>query len=127
MKKSIIFGLAVLMGLPSLATAQDFDASEQEPSAKKTVVAKKFETRTVTGTVVDAVTGMPVEGALVYASGVEGYSELTDERGYYDFQVPVFCSALLVKAPDYNLYELGLTKDREQKRVRLITKRRPTC
>ena len=121
MKNSIIFGLAVLMGLPSIATAQDFDASEQEPSAKKTVVAKKFETRTVTGTVVDAVTGMPVEGALVYASGVEGYSELTDERGYYDFQVPVFCSALLVKAPDYNLYELGLTKDREQKRVRLYS------
>ena len=121
MKKSIIFGLAVLMGLPSLATAQDFKASEQEPSAKKTVVTKKFETRLVTGQVLDAVTGQPLEGALVYAAGVDGYSELTDENGRYELQVPLFCSSLQVKNPDYNMYVLGLVKDREQKPVRLYS------
>ncbi|MBR0037453.1 MAG: SusC/RagA family TonB-linked outer membrane protein [Bacteroidales bacterium] len=121
MKKSIIFGLAVLMGLPSLATAQDFKASEQEPSAKKTVVTKKFETRLVTGQVLDAVTGQPLEGALVYAAGVDGYSELTDENGRYELQVPLFCSSLQVKNPDYNMYILGLVKDKEQKTVRLYS------
>ncbi len=119
MKTSIFYGLAVLMSLPTLATAQDFDALEQEKPTQKTVVVKKFETRLIKGQIVDAVTGKPVEGALVYASGIDGYSELTDDEGRYELKVPLFCSSVQVKTPDYNLYVLGLSKGEEQKTVRL--------
>ena len=44
---------------------------EQEDAPRKVAKAqvKKYETRTIKGTVIDAATGNPVSGAIVKASG----------------------------------------------------------
>lgn len=111
------------MAFPLYVSAQDEVGTEQEEDAPRKVVkakVKKYETRTVKGTVVDAATGSPISGAIVKASGVEGYSALTDDNGGYTLNVPVFSSAVFVSAPDHNSVTLGLSSGEEQKAVRLF-------
>ena len=98
MKRHILTGLALLMAFPVYVSAQDELDMEQEDAPRKVAKAqvKKYETRTIKGTVIDAATGNPVSGAIVKASGVEGYSTLTDDKGGYTLNVPVFSSAVFV-------------------------------
>lgn len=119
-----MFGLTLLMAFPVYVSAQD-DLDEEE--AQEVVVRKaakpqkKYETRKVKGCVLDAATGKPLSGAIVKASGINGYSTLTDDNGNYELQVPVFTSAVHVTSPDYNAATIGLTKGEEQKDARLLS------
>ncbi len=122
MKQHILTGLALLTAFPICMSAQDNMEYQEESTikvAKQT--AKKYDTRIVKGCVVDAATGMPVSGALVKASGVNGYSTLTDDNGKYELKAPVFTSSLFISSPDYSSVTVGLTKNETQKEVKLLS------
>ncbi len=124
MKRHIITGLALLMAFPICVSAQDeYDDEANEIVQRKPVKkqVKHYDTRTVKGQVVDAVTGKPVGGAIVKASGVDGYSALTDEQGNYDLKVPTFTSAVYITSPDFSSVTLGLSGNEQQKQARLIS------
>lgn len=123
MRRHILTGLALLMAFPLYVSAQDEQDDEQAKAPRKVAKtqAKKYETRTVKGQVVNAATGAPVSGAIVKASGVQGFSTLTDDNGNYTLKVPVFTSSLYVTSPDYNASSIGLTKDEEQKQISLYS------
>ena len=111
------------MAFPLYVSAQEEQEEEQASAPRKVVKkqTKKYETRKVTGQVVDAATGQPVSGAIVKAEGVNGFSALTNDEGKYNMQIPVFTSSLYVTSPDYNAVSLGLTKGEAQKSVRLYS------
>lgn len=111
------------MAFPVYVSAQDELDMEQEDAPRKVAKAqvKKYETRTIKGIVIDAATGNPVSGAIVKASGVEGYSTLTDDKGGYTLNVPVFSSAVFVSTPDHNSVTLGLAAGEAQREVRLYS------
>jgi len=123
MKRHILTGLALLMAFPLYVSAQEEQEEEQATAPRKVVKkqTKQYETRKVTGQVVDAATGKPVSGAIVKAEGVNGFSALTNDEGKYNMQIPVFTSSLYVTSPDYNAVSLGLTKGEAQKSVRLYS------
>lgn len=122
MKQHILTGLALLMAFPYYVSAQDDDMEYLEESTIKvmTETAKKYDTRTVKGIVIDAATSMPISGALVKTSGVIGYSTLTDDNGAYILKTPTFSSSLFISAPDYSPVTIGLVKEEEQKTVKLL-------
>jgi len=122
MKRYIIFGFSLLMAFPVSTFAQDDDLDDEEVKAPVRTLAvkqKKYETRTVTGMVLDATTQKPVAGAIVRAAEIDGYSVLTEDNGTYELKVPVFASALYVSTPDFNPVRIGLMADKQQKTVML--------
>ena len=74
--------------------------------AKKPV--KQYEMKSVAGTITDAATGKPMGGVRIQALQLPRFSTLTDEDGTYKFEVPVFCHALIIEAPDYNLLQMPI-------------------
>ncbi len=124
MKRHILTGLALLMAFPMYVSAQDEVDTELTEVATRKVAKpqmKKYDTRTVKGRVVDAATGSPVSGAIVKASGVEGYSTLTGDNGNYELKVPVFASSVIITTPDYSAVVIGLAKGEQQKEARLLS------
>ncbi len=113
----------MLMAYPMASMAQDeFEEEEVAVVAKKKVQAvKKYETRDVKGTVLDAATGAPVTGAIVKVTGVDGYSVMTNQQGEYTIKVPLFASSLYIGSTDFNSTILGLTEGVQQKSVKLIS------
>ncbi len=86
------------LSLPNGEYSVSFSASDYKPSAadvslyeNKTLNAaleKIFEPSVVTGYVTDKDTGKPIAGALVSAAGPkDSASVLTDDKGYYRFEV----------------------------------------
>lgn len=120
MKRFIFFGLALLAASTVQVSAQDVD-QVAEAAAKVKVSKQKYETRVVKGCVLDAATGKPVDGAIVKAYGIDGFSALTNEEGLYSVKVPVFASAIQVSSPDHNLLVIGLTDSEEQKTAHLLS------
>lgn len=55
------------------------------------------------GTVIDVVTGSPVQGAIVRAAGDRRYSSMTDEKGQFTIQIPKYTTQVMVQAPSYEL------------------------
>ena len=120
MKRTILFGLSLLMAFPLSISAQEEDEDLQETAVrKKTVTQKQYETRTIKGRVMDAATGKPVSGAIVQAADFQGYSTLTEDDGTYELKVPVFATSVLVSAPDYNMIRIGLRAKERQFDARL--------
>jgi TonB-linked SusC/RagA family outer membrane protein len=122
MKKYILFGIAMLMACPQGVFAQDDEPEEEEEAVVRKVVAKKtYETRTIKGRVIDAVTGLPVSGVIVRAADISGYSVLTEDDGTYELKLPVFSSSIFATTPDYNPVVKGLTKSEQQKDILLYS------
>jgi TonB-linked SusC/RagA family outer membrane protein len=119
MKRYILFGFSLLMAFPLSVVAQDDDTDEEEVEVaqikRKITVKKQYETRTVTGKVVDAATQEPISGAIVRSAEIDGYSVLTDDDGAYELKVPVFSSAIIITSPDHNMVKIGLVADEKQK------------
>ena len=122
MKKYILFGLSLLMAFPVCVSAQDDDTEEEEVEAVVRVIKKKqkqYDTRAVSGRVLNATTGQPIPGAIVKADGIDGYSVLTEDDGTYELKVPLFTSSLYISTPDFNPVRLGLQVAVAQRDVRL--------
>ena len=116
----------MLMAFPLSLSAQDedFDDEEQQEEAvvrKATPKKKQYETRTVTGRVVDAATGKPISGAMVQATDFRGYSVLTEDDGTYELQVPKLATSVWVTSVDYNPVRMGLKQDQQQFDVHLYS------
>ena len=75
---------------------------------------KQYEMKSVAGTVYDAATGQPMGGVRVQALQLPRYSTLTEEDGTYKLDVPVFCHALIMDAPDYNILQMAIKGEQGQ-------------
>ena len=114
----------MLMACPLGVYAQEEDDSEdvvQTIAPKTRKLKKKYETRTIRGTVLDAATEMPIAGAMVKTQGIEGFSALTDDNGNYIISVPLFASAIYISTPSYNSVVIGLDKNETQRTARLLS------
>ena len=120
MKSNIFLVIALFMAAPLASFAQD-DPDEDEQQVKRVVAPKQkqYDTRTVTGRVVDAATSEPLAGVLVGAADIDGYSTLTGDDGTYSLKVPLFSSSLFVTMPDYNAARVGLSDGEQQPLVKL--------
>ena len=113
------------MACPLNVSAQD-DIDDEEDDVPQVVVRKvrkaqkKYNTRIISGTVLDAATGKPLTGVIVKTQGIEGYSALTDDKGNYLMYVPHFASALYISTPSYNSVVIGLSQDEKQRTARLL-------
>lgn len=94
-------GLLMLSGTTTLM-AQEDGASKETVRPKAVRTAPKYEMKKISGYVYDAATKMPIDGARVQAYNDNRYSILTDEKGYYTIDVPVFVQSLYVTVPEYN-------------------------
>ncbi len=75
---------------------------------------KQYPMKAVAGRIVDDATGEPMSGVRVQALQLPKYSTLTEEDGTYQLQVPVFCHALIVEAPEYNLLQIAIKGETDQ-------------
>ena len=73
-----------------------------------TVSAAKENTKTVTGCVVDAATGMPLNGVIVAAYGNQRFSAMTDEQGRYELKVPEQTGSVIMQIEGYNLMQQAI-------------------
>ena len=124
MKRYIIWGISLMAAFPLCVAAQEDETEEQQAESAARVLAPKkkvYETRTVKGRVIDAATKSPIAGAIVKASGVVGYSTLTDDDGSYELAIPVFATSIYVSAPDHNAVKTGLANGAAQGDVVLYT------
>ncbi len=81
---------------------------------------KQYPMKSVSGKVIDDATGEPMSGVRIQALQLPKYSALTEEDGTYKLEVPVFCHALIMDAPDYNLLQLAIKGETDQD-ARLIS------
>ena len=109
MKLNKFIATALLILTPTITGAQVISIPVSSNSAQKA-----YELRTITGIVVDATTGEPVEGAMVKARGAEGFSVLTDEHGTYQLQMPTFVSSIQIESPDHNVLVCGISREERQ-------------
>ena len=115
MKRYILFGLSLLMAFPVCVSAQE-DTEEVVETAVRVVKKKQkqYETRTISGRVLNATTHQPISGAIVTADGIDGYSVLTEDNGSYELKVPLFTTSVFVTSPDFNPIRMGIQADQAQ-------------
>jgi TonB-linked SusC/RagA family outer membrane protein len=108
------------MAFPVCVSAQE-DTEEAVETAVRVVKKKQkqYETRTISGRVLNATTHQPISGAIVSADGIDGYSVLTEDNGSYELNVPLFTTSVFVTSPDFNPIRMGIQADRVQHDVAL--------
>ncbi len=126
---AIRLGLCLLFAIGGSGTtvmAQDmFDENFVDNSAEADSIAlakrrsakkadKEYPMKAVAGRIVDDATGEPMSGVRVQALQLPKYSTLTEEDGTYQLQVPEFCHALIVEAPEYNILQMAIKGEKDQ-------------
>jgi TonB-linked SusC/RagA family outer membrane protein len=103
------------MAFPVCVSAQE-DTEEVVETAVRVVKKKQkqYETRTISGRVLNATTHQPISGAIVTADGIDGYSVLTEDNGSYELKVPLFTTSVFVTSPDFNPIRMGIQADQAQ-------------
>ena len=94
--------------------SEDEDATQYNTVRSLVIKKKTYPTRTVRGRVFDATTHQPISGSIVAADGVDGYSALTDDNGFYEVKIPEFSTSLYVVSPDFNALRMGLLETENQ-------------
>ena len=69
------------------------------------VAMAQENTKTVTGTVVDAATGEPLAGVIVVAYGHPRYSAMTNEQGLYELKVPDYTRSVTMRLEGFCLQQ----------------------
>ena len=113
----LLIAMSLLLAIPTLSFAQDEEGEGAVETNIRTLVQKrkKYDTRTVTGRVLDATTKAPIGGCIVSTDGVDGYSGLTGDDGTYKVNVPVFATALYIVSPSHNPLRIGLMEEETQR------------
>lgn len=112
--------LMVLMFIiPSAVTASDmvFDGVQSNEPVKEKAVDK---VRTITGTVYDAATNLPMSGVRVQATGHVKITTMTNAEGKYKLDIPEYVTLLNFSTPDYLLVQRPVL-DKEVVNVRLYS------
>jgi len=71
-------------------------------------LAAQENTKTVSGRVVDAATGLPLAGVYVEAYGNNRYSAMTDEQGQYEMKVPDYTTSVSMRIDGYQLLQKAI-------------------
>ena len=75
------------------------------------VAMAQENTKTVTGTVVDAATGEPLPGVIVVAYGHPRYSAMTNEQGLYELKVPDYTRSVTMRLEGFCLQQNAIVDD----------------
>ena len=104
------------LGLIMLSSATCMIA-QAEPEQGDTVTRKSvkelpvYQMKEVSGFVYDAATKKPIDGARVQAFNQARYSVMTDDKGRYILQVPVFVNSLYISVPEYNSVQVSFNDE----------------
>ena len=102
MKKHTIklFDLKLILGI--FLTFSVMEAQAQSTNTNNSTTKSVSNTmRTVTGVVIDAATGKPLNGISVQAYSKSVYTAMTGEDGTFELKVPEYITALTAKADGY--------------------------
>ncbi len=116
---------ALALSLTTASYAQDdMDEADDSQAAtfsapKRTAVEDKNQLITITGTVVDDVTKLPVAGVRVQCLGYNRYTSMTDANGKFTLTLPTFASALYVAAPRYATQQVGIKKNDADQNIQI--------
>lgn len=114
----LLMALMVLMPSALKASAFYADAFEKGDSAKEVVEIPA--TRTITGTVYDAATNVPMPGVRVQGTGHEKITTMTNSEGQYKLEIPSYVTLLSFSTPEYQLLQAPVYND-DVINVRLYT------
>ena len=79
--------------------------------------AKEVQTKTITGTIVDAATGNPIPGVIVTAYGNPQYTAMTNEKGEYELKAPSFTRSVTMRIDGYCLQQKAVANDKANGRL----------
>ncbi len=79
--------------------------------------AAQDNTKTVTGTIIDAATGQPMAGVIVSAYGNQRQTTMTGEDGRYELKVPEYVNSVLMRVDGYNLQQTAIADGRADGRL----------
>ena len=72
------------------------------------------EKKLVSGTVTDAATGQPLAGVIVEAYGNRNFTSMTDDKGYYQLQVPDYVSSVSMRVEGYQLQQKSIGRNADK-------------
>ena len=108
MRQIMQFSVALMMLVPSVVNASSMlnGSSEAGDSVKVEAKAAAVENlRTITGTVYDAATNVPMAGVRVQATGHKKITTMTNAEGKFTLNVPEYVTLLSFSTPDYLLVQ----------------------
>ena len=100
--------------MPSALNASATNAVAYEANDSVKVESKAVatvETRTITGTVYDAITNAPMPGVRVQATGHEKITTMTNAEGQYTLAIPSYVTLLSFSTPEYLLIQRPVYND----------------
>ena len=107
----LLVALTVFMpsALNASAIAEAYVANDSVSVESKAVAT--VETRTITGTVYDAITKAPMPGVRVQATGHEKITTMTNGEGQYTLAIPSYVTLLSFSTPEYLLVQRPVYND----------------
>lgn len=114
------FLMALIIIVPSAVTASDavLGGNVANDPVKDQAVAE--DVRTITGTVYDAATNLPMAGVRVKATGHDKITTMTNAEGKYKLNVPSYVTLLSFSTPEYLLVQRPVSNS-DVVNVRLYT------
>lgn len=106
--------VALTVFMPSALNASAINAAAYEANDSVKVESKAVatvETRTITGTVYDAITNAPMPGVRVQATGHEKITTMTNAEGQYTLAIPSYVTLLSFSTPEYLLIQRPVYND----------------
>ena len=108
----LLVALTVFMPSALNASATNAVAYEANDSVKvESKAVATVETRTITGTVYDAITNAPMPGGRVQATGHEKITTMTNAEGQYTLAIPSYVTLLSFSTPEYLLIQRPVYND----------------
>ena len=108
----LLVALTVFMPSALIASATNAVAYEANDSVKvESKAVATVETRTITGTVYDAITNAPMPGVRVQATGHEKITTMTNAEGQYTLAIPSYVTLLSFSTPEYLLIQRPVYND----------------
>ena len=99
---------------------EEENVAELLKGPKRKAVVEKNTLMTVHGVVLDQVSKQPVVGAQLQLLGDNRYVAMSDADGSFSIKVPVFATALYVRAPMYASQQVSIKTNDEKQQVRIL-------
>ena len=106
--------MALVVSVPSALNATVINAAVLEKSDSVKVEKKVVEvpaTRTITGTVYDAATNVPLSGVRVQGTGHNKITTMTNSQGEFKLEIPNYVTLLSFSTPEYQLLQAPVYND----------------